>query len=196
MIVRVAEQVRLSGALDSIVATDDQSIVDACDGFGVRAVLTRKDHQSGTDRIAEVSMMMDWPSSATVVNVQGDEPLIDPELISATAELVSDTVPMATAAHRMEQPEDIFNPNYVKQGALFFACADSLVSGWLCEGGKAFSATVRCLAAYRHLCVSQRVSEDVFIVAGFAVGTNRIAGAVAGALAWLCHCGTYRRKNS
>ena len=114
MIVRVAEQVRLSGALDSIVATDDQSIVDACDGFGVRAVLTRKDHQSGTDRIAEVSMMMDWPLSATVVNVQGDEPLIDPELISATAELVSDTVPMATAAHRMEQPEDIFNPNYVK----------------------------------------------------------------------------------
>lgn len=114
MVVRVAEQARLSGAFDSIVATDDQSIVDACAGFGIRAVLTRKDHQSGTDRIAEVSLKMDWPLSATVVNVQGDEPLIDPELIAATAERVSDTVPMATAAHRMEQPEDIFNPNYVK----------------------------------------------------------------------------------
>ena len=49
-----------------------------------------------------------------VVNVQGDEPLIDPELISATAALVSENVPMATAAHRMEQPDEIFNPNFVK----------------------------------------------------------------------------------
>lgn len=114
MIVRVAEQAQRSGALDTIVATDDKSIVDACLAFGIKAMLTRKDHQSGTDRIAEVSVKMDWPLSATVVNVQGDEPLIDPGLIAATAARVTDDMPMATAAHRMERHEDVFNPNYVK----------------------------------------------------------------------------------
>ena len=114
MIVRVAERARRSGARDVVVATDDQSIVDACAVFGIPALMTRKDHPSGTDRIAEVAEKMDWAPFDTVVNVQGDEPLIDPELIAATASLVSEEVPMATAAHRMERPEDIFNPNYVK----------------------------------------------------------------------------------
>ncbi len=114
MIVRVAEQARLSGADDVIVATDHESIVNVCSDFGIRAVLTREDHVSGTDRIAEVSLKMDWSPSATVVNVQGDEPLIDPDLVASTAALVSKDVPMATAAHELEQPEDIFNPNYVK----------------------------------------------------------------------------------
>lgn len=114
MVVRVAERAALAGAKDIIVATDDQSIVDACEKEAVKAVLTRKDHLSGTDRIAEVASKMKWSASDVVVNVQGDEPLIDPELISATAMLVSETVPMATAAHRMEQPDEIFNPNFVK----------------------------------------------------------------------------------
>lgn len=114
MVVRVAERAALAGAKDIIVATDDQSIVDACEKDAVKAVLTRKDHLSGTDRIAEVASKMKWSASDVVVNVQGDEPLIDPELISATAMLVSETVPMATAAHRMEQPDEIFNPNFVK----------------------------------------------------------------------------------
>lgn len=114
MIVRVAEQAAKSGASDIIVATDDQSIVDACTAHNVKAVLTRKDHVSGTDRIAEVASKMDWADNATIVNVQGDEPLIDPALIAATASLISDSVPMSTAAHALEAPEDIFNPNYVK----------------------------------------------------------------------------------
>lgn len=114
MVVRVAERALLAGAKDVIVATDDLSIVDACEKHAVKAVLTRKDHVSGTDRIAEVSAKMKWSGSDVVVNVQGDEPLIDPELISATATLVCETVPMATAAHRMEQPDEIFNPNFVK----------------------------------------------------------------------------------
>ena len=114
MIVRVAERAKRSGARDVIVATDDQSIVDACKSFGIQALMTREDHLSGTDRIAEVAAKMDWAPFDTVVNVQGDEPLIDPELIAATASLVSGEVPMATAAHRMERPEDVFNPNYVK----------------------------------------------------------------------------------
>ncbi len=114
MIVRVAERARHSGARDVIVATDDRSIVDACTDAGIKALMTRKDHMSGTDRIAEVSSKMSWAPSDIVVNVQGDEPLIDPELIKATASLVSEKVPMATAAHRMERPDDVFNPNYVK----------------------------------------------------------------------------------
>ena len=114
MIVRVAERARCSGARDVIVATDDPSIVEVCADSGVKALMTRKDHVSGTDRIAEVSGKMDWSPSDTVVNVQGDEPLIDPELIAATASLVSEEIPMATAAHRMERPDDVFNPNYVK----------------------------------------------------------------------------------
>lgn len=114
MIVRVAEQAAKSGAADIIVATDDQSIVDACAASNVKAVLTRKNHVSGTDRIAEVASKMDWADNATIVNVQGDEPLIDPDLIASTAALISDSVPMSTAAHALEAPEDIFNPNYVK----------------------------------------------------------------------------------
>ncbi len=114
MIVRVAEQASKSGADDIIVATDDQSIVNACAKHHVKALLTRKDHVSGTDRIAEVASKMDWADNATIVNVQGDEPLIDPTLIAATSSLISETVPMSTAAHALEAPEDIFNPNYVK----------------------------------------------------------------------------------
>lgn len=114
MIVRVAEQAAKSGARDIIVATDAQSIVDACTANHIPAILTRKDHTSGTDRIAEVAANMNWDDDATIVNVQGDEPLIAPTLISATAALISDTTPMSTAAHALESPEDIFNPNYVK----------------------------------------------------------------------------------
>ncbi len=114
MIVRVAERARLSGASEVIVATDAEAVAAVCRQYDIAALLTRRDHVSGTDRIAEVAGKMDWSSTDVVVNVQGDEPLIDPELVTATASLVSDTVPMATAAHRMEHPEDIFNPHYVK----------------------------------------------------------------------------------
>ena len=114
MVVRVAEQAQKSGAETIIVATDHPSIIDACRQHGIKAVLTRKDHQSGTDRIGEVAAKMDWPPSVAVVNVQGDEPLIDSQLIQKTASLITDTIPVATAAHLLEKVEDIFNPNYVK----------------------------------------------------------------------------------
>lgn len=111
MIVRVAEQARLSGASDVIVATDHESIVD---------VWFRFRHQGDVDEerscFRNRSYCGNIPEnglspSATVVNVQGDEPLIDPELVASTAALVSEDVPMATAAPETEQPEDIFNPN-------------------------------------------------------------------------------------
>jgi 3-deoxy-manno-octulosonate cytidylyltransferase (CMP-KDO synthetase) len=114
MVVRVAERAALSGAAQVIVATDHADILAACREHGVAAQLTGVDHPSGTDRIAEVAAAMGLAPEAVVVNVQGDEPLIDPELIVATANLIAPGVPMATAAHPITVAEDVFNANVVK----------------------------------------------------------------------------------
>ena len=114
MIVRVAERAALSGAAQVIVATDHVDILIACEKYGVAARLTRSDHPSGTDRIAEVAAGLGLAANAVVVNVQGDEPLIDPELIAATAAQIVDGVPMATAAHAINSVADAFNTNVVK----------------------------------------------------------------------------------
>lgn len=114
MVVRVAERAALSGAAQIVVATDHADILAACRRHGVDVRLTRADHPSGTDRIAEVAAAMALADDAVVVNVQGDEPLIDPALISATAALIDAQVPMATAAHPIDAVADVFNPNVVK----------------------------------------------------------------------------------
>ncbi|MFL9926189.1 3-deoxy-manno-octulosonate cytidylyltransferase [Herbaspirillum lusitanum] len=114
MIVRVAERAALSGASRIIVATDHHDIFTACQQHGVEVAMTRADHPSGTDRIAEVAAALDLAEDAVVVNVQGDEPLIDPGLIAATAAHIKADVPMATAAHAIETAQDAFNPNVVK----------------------------------------------------------------------------------
>lgn len=114
MVVRVAERAARSGAKEIIVAADHVDIVLACRAHGVTARMTRTDHPSGTDRIAEVAAALGLAPDAIVVNVQGDEPLIDPQLIAATAALVGNGAPMATAAHPLHTVEDVFNPNVVK----------------------------------------------------------------------------------
>ena len=114
MVVRTAERALASGATAIMVATDHPDIVAACEAHGIPVCMTRADHPSGTDRIAEVAERMQLPDDAVVVNVQGDEPLIDPALIAATAALVNADVPMATAAHPIHAVEDAFNPNVVK----------------------------------------------------------------------------------
>ena len=114
MIVRVAERARLSGAARIIVATDHESILAACAQHGIEACLTRADHPSGTDRIAEVARALDLPPDAVVVNLQGDEPLIDPALLAACAARIGPDVPMATCAHPLDDVHDAFNPNVVK----------------------------------------------------------------------------------
>lgn len=131
MVVRVARRALASGAERVVVAADDVRIVDACQAHGIVALLTRQDHPSGSDRLAEACAQLGLPDDAIVVNVQGDEPLIDPSLIDAVAETLR-THPdaaMSTAAHAIESLEEFLNPNVVKtvldaQGnALYFSRA-------------------------------------------------------------------------
>ena len=114
MVVRVAERARESGAERIVVATDHADILAACAAHGIEACMTRADHPSGTDRIAEVARSLGLPGDAVVVNLQGDEPLIDPALLSACAARISRDVPMATCAHPLHDAADAFNPNVVK----------------------------------------------------------------------------------
>jgi 3-deoxy-manno-octulosonate cytidylyltransferase (CMP-KDO synthetase) len=129
MVVRVAERAAQSGASRIIVATDHEDIRAACEQHGVEVCMTRADHPSGTDRIAEVAQKLNLPSDAVVVNLQGDEPLIDPALLQAAAARIGADVPMATCAHPLHEAADTFNPNVVKvvldkQGrALYFSRA-------------------------------------------------------------------------
>jgi 3-deoxy-manno-octulosonate cytidylyltransferase (CMP-KDO synthetase) len=131
MIVRVAERARLSGAARIIVATDHESIRAACAQHGIEVCMTRADHPSGTDRIAEVARALDLAPDAVVVNLQGDEPLIEPALLAACADRIGADVPMATCAHPIEEVADTFNPNVVKVvldkagRALYFSRATS-----------------------------------------------------------------------
>ena len=114
MVVRVAERAALSGAQRIVVATDHPDIQSACQQHQVEVRMTRTDHPSGTDRIAEVAEALGLSDDAVIVNVQGDEPLIDPSLIDACAALISPQVPMATAAHPIDAMVDVVNPNVVK----------------------------------------------------------------------------------
>ncbi|PHV07441.1 3-deoxy-manno-octulosonate cytidylyltransferase [Janthinobacterium sp. BJB412] len=114
MVVRVAERARAAGAARIIVATDHADIRAACELHGVEVCMTRADHPSGTDRIAEVAHALGLAADAVVVNLQGDEPLIDPALLRAAADCISASVPMATCAHPLHDAADAFNPNVVK----------------------------------------------------------------------------------
>jgi 3-deoxy-manno-octulosonate cytidylyltransferase (CMP-KDO synthetase) len=116
MIVRVAHRAEQSSAAQVVVATDSTRIADACSNHGVRAVLTRADHPSGSDRLAEACEHLGLAGDDVVVNVQGDEPLIEPGLIDAIATLLRQRpqASMSTAAHPISTVADFTNPNVVK----------------------------------------------------------------------------------
>jgi 3-deoxy-manno-octulosonate cytidylyltransferase (CMP-KDO synthetase) len=120
MVVRVAQRVKnltLQGeAVRVVVAGDSPSIIHACAEHGLAAVLTRSDHPSGSDRLAEACLLLALNDEDIVVNVQGDEPLIDPDLVLAVAELLAQTpgASMSTAAHAIDSFADYANPNVVK----------------------------------------------------------------------------------
>jgi 3-deoxy-manno-octulosonate cytidylyltransferase (CMP-KDO synthetase) len=116
MVVRVAERAVQSGATEVIVATDHEDVRDAVERHGFSAMMTRVDHASGTDRIAEVADRLGWGDDTIVVNVQGDEPLIAPTLIDqVAAELARDAdAAVATACHPVSSIAEFVNPNVVK----------------------------------------------------------------------------------
>ncbi len=116
MVVRVLERVGNCAATATYVATDHPEIAAAVVAAGGQALMTRADHPSGTDRLAEVVAQLGLPDDAVIVNVQGDEPLIDPELVQAVAEdLVNDPLAsIATVGHPIHRMDEVFNPNVVK----------------------------------------------------------------------------------
>jgi len=116
MIVRVAEQAARSCASRIIVATDEHAIADAVRVHGFEALLTAVDHPTGTDRLAEAASLLGLPDDTLVVNVQGDEPLIDPALIDAVAtQLAARTdAAIATCACPITNAHTLFDPNVVK----------------------------------------------------------------------------------
>lgn len=116
MVVRVAERARESGADDILVATDHPAIFEAVKRHGFNAMMTRVDHASGTDRVAEAVEQLALEPHAIVVNVQGDEPLIEPGLVRAVAGMLADApeVAIATACHPIHDAAEMFNPNVVK----------------------------------------------------------------------------------
>lgn len=130
MVQWVHQQALQAGAERVIVATDDPRIEAVVKGFGGEVCMTSPDHQSGTERLAEVVEKMGIADDHIIVNVQGDEPLIPPSIIKQVAEnLANSTAPMATLGVSIDEPEEVFNPNAVKvvtdeQGyALYFSRA-------------------------------------------------------------------------
>lgn len=131
LVVRVAQRAMQSAATSVIIATDHEPIAQAVRAHGFQAVMTAAQHPTGTDRLAETVTRLGWPDTTIVVNVQGDEPLIDPALINELAQCLLDNpdAAIATAAVRITNPDSINNPNVVKvvlnrqQQALYFSRA-------------------------------------------------------------------------
>ena len=131
MVVRVAQRAAQSGARRVVVAADDACVVQVCQAHGIEALLTRQDHVSGSDRLAEASQLLGLPDDALVVNVQGDEPLLPPSLLDEVASVLAERADasMGTAAHAIHDLAEFTNPNVVKvvmdarQIALYFSRA-------------------------------------------------------------------------
>jgi 3-deoxy-manno-octulosonate cytidylyltransferase (CMP-KDO synthetase) len=157
MVVRVAERARRSGAAEVLIATDHAGIARAVEDCGFEAVITREDHASGTDRIAEVTAKRRYDGKRIVVNVQGDEPLIEPTLIRRIAANLASRrgAAIATACHPISSARELNNPNVVKVAlgrdnyALYFSRAPI---PWARDAfAKGIARLPQGLPAYRHL---------------------------------------------
>jgi 3-deoxy-manno-octulosonate cytidylyltransferase (CMP-KDO synthetase) len=156
MVLHVLERALQAGAESVVVATDDVRVQQAVEAAGYQALMTSPEHQSGTERLVEVAETLGWSDDTLVVNVQGDEPLIDPALIREAARqlvLHGDAV-MATLAHPIHDHADFINPNVVKVVAdeagyaLYFSRAPI---PWPRDAFAAQQAMPRELGALRHI---------------------------------------------
>jgi 3-deoxy-manno-octulosonate cytidylyltransferase (CMP-KDO synthetase) len=115
MVLQVARRALAAGAEQVVVATDDGRVAEALRGTAVQVLMTRADHASGSDRLAECAEQLGWPDDTIVVNLQGDEPLAPPSGIRAVAAALAEgNAPMATLATEIADPHELFNPNCVK----------------------------------------------------------------------------------
>ncbi len=157
MVLRVLDRAMQAGADEVWVATDHSGISEVVEAAGGKVILTSADHPSGTDRLAEVATQLGWADDTLVVNVQGDEPLIPPQLIAdAAAALAADpAAAIATACHPLESVDEFFNPNVVKVvmgadgRALYFSRAPI---PWARDAFAADRSTLPAgLPAFRHI---------------------------------------------
>mgnify|MGYP001222861374 CR=1 FL=1 len=156
MVVRVAQQAHKSRAQRVVVAADDARTVEACKAHGVEVVLTRTDHATGSDRLAEACEQLGLDGADVVVNVQGDEPMIDPALIDACADVLSRCIGcvMSTAAHPIDDVTEFTSTNVVKVvcdatgRALYFSRAPL---PWWRDGYGQGVATLSTPAPLRHI---------------------------------------------
>ncbi|QRN40627.1 MAG: 3-deoxy-manno-octulosonate cytidylyltransferase [Neisseriaceae bacterium] len=128
MIIRVANQAKKSHAKQVVIATDSDKIAEVCQKFNFSFIKTSSSHQSGTDRLAEAVQKLNIPDDEIILNIQGDEPLINPQLINQlAAKLAGCSTPIATLAHPIYSEEEYKNPNIVKvvlnknQEAMYFS---------------------------------------------------------------------------
>lgn len=157
MVVRVADQARKSGAAEIIIATDHAGIALAAEKAGYQALMTRSDHETGTDRLAEVVAHRRYRPNHIVVNVQGDEPMVAPALIRRVAANLAarPSAAIATACHRITAAADLANTNVVKVVldhagfALYFSRAPIPYARDAYAAG--IKAVPRGLPVYRHL---------------------------------------------
>jgi 3-deoxy-manno-octulosonate cytidylyltransferase (CMP-KDO synthetase) len=167
MVVRVAEQAKKSLAQSVVVATDSTEIQAACDEHRIECLLTSPDHSTGTDRLAEVAQLLKLPNNALVVNVQGDEPLIPPELINQVAQTLADhhECAISTVAVPIEDDTEIQNPNVVKVvlnragEALFFKSEHSFCPR--CSDDKGYSTLTTLWVSMHIVPIFYRPTRDL-----------------------------------
>lgn len=159
MVVRVAKQMDslASVGIQVIVVGDSPAIIDACELHGIKAILTRTSHASGTDRLAEACEKLQLADDAIIVNVQGDEPLMQTTLVSEVAKLLQDDASacMSTAAHPLHATDDFTNPNVVKvvlnrkNQAIYFSRAP--IPWWRDGNANGICALPEALSPLRHI---------------------------------------------
>ncbi|PJX23085.1 3-deoxy-manno-octulosonate cytidylyltransferase [Advenella sp. S44] len=183
MVVRTARQAARSDATRVYIATDDPQIAQVAQAHGCSPLLTRADHPSGTDRLAEVVAQLDLPDDQVIVNVQGDEPMIEPEIINLAARdlLENSAAVISTCAYPLANPQDFFNPNIVKvvcssdQYALYFSRAPipwarNHFEGHSAEPGKSQSALPTGFPALHHIGLYAYRSEFLKIFPSLTQG--------------------------
>lgn len=159
MIQHVFERGQESGASEVVIATDDDRIAEVAEGFGATVCMTRDDHQSGTERIAEVADLLDWDDAQIVVNLQGDEPSMPAQLINQCANLLADgATDIATLASPFLNRDDFESPNCVKvvrndnNHAIYFSRAVIPYARATAQGDTAMRSALHHHGIYAYRC--------------------------------------------